>query len=420
MSGSEDQEGGMALPLSQLPSSVRDAVRQRTQTMLGNNGNDSSWNESSAFMTFSNGGTILRAGIRFPGMIDSGDLFGFPTGIGPSAKALPLDHRGLALEVRRMGKTAPRNWRILADFQNSRVWNNDPPSAPVKNNTIERRADVLKWLGDKANLEFVADYYSRPCQRLSLKKKVLPLTRPLDEELNNRVAEEDCSWKQRGDKIYLFRDNRWYRDDRLEVPNSLLRPWIAKHKLAASVAAPPPPNRKQGGPDTADTAENEQAVIALLRRRLDWEGEVTQKLSHWQIGNGLKWAVDEDELKTKQDDEKRHPELAQMEEINPNFAPLIAAPFIAASDFILPEYELSRFYGNLAAPERDLLLENKLPFFSLTPLLQKDASYLSPGLSAIVAGGGAPLLGIKPAMKASTIGYYLAIPLRLTVSAAHD
>ena len=58
------------------------------------------------------------------------------------------------------------------------------------------------------------------------------------------AAKRDISWKRTADGLVLIRNNRWYRDDDLEVPQPLLRRWFGlllqtRQQEAAAQAATP-------------------------------------------------------------------------------------------------------------------------------------------------------------------------------------
>jgi len=139
------------------------------------------------------------------------------------APTLSLNHARLPDMMKKLGDQAPETWKPLAEYQQQRVWPNAFPRSKPNPQQHPRRPEILNWLADKADLEFVADYYSVPGEPLSQAEKTKKLTQPLKQELDYRAAQEDMSWKQRTDGLYLFRDNRWYRDDRLEVPDRTIK-----------------------------------------------------------------------------------------------------------------------------------------------------------------------------------------------------
>ena len=147
----------------------------------------------------------------------------------------------------------------MAVYQEQHVWLNDPPQSKPDPQQRPRRPEVLNWLADKGGVEFVADYYSVAGQPLSDADKTKNLTRPLKRELDYRAAQEDMSWKQRTDGLYLFRDNRWYRDDRLEVPDKTIKGLLKTLQAAETPSQPAPPAQS-----TAASAQSTAASETLI------------------------------------------------------------------------------------------------------------------------------------------------------------
>ncbi len=84
------------------------------------------------------------------------------------------------------------------------------------------------------------------------------------------ISDRSISWKKQDDDIYLFRDNRWYRDDYLEVPASLLRKWLPSNPPAGSG------KNKNSLQFVGTTAEQEAA-------QLNWKAECVSTLTPWHL-----------------------------------------------------------------------------------------------------------------------------------------
>ena len=129
-------------------------------------------------------------------------------------------------------------------------------------------------------MEYVCDYYSHGGYTMPEDQKKLPVKRPLATEMDEMAAKRDVSWKKDEDGITLIRNNRWYRDDNLEVPQPLLRRWFnallqaRRQETAAQAAVPVVP-------------QSPQERAAALKQNCDWAVEVYSTLTPWQIRNGL-------------------------------------------------------------------------------------------------------------------------------------
>jgi hypothetical protein len=186
----------------------------------------------------------------------------------------------------------------------------------------------------------------------------------LKEELDYRALEQDMSWKKRPDSIYLFRNNRWYRDDYLEVPAPLLRRWLARQDPAGSGKKP-------------DTAGTPTAQIRRLKEQMDREAEIVRALTPWQIANGLTHYVQEEGSRP----------------FDPSKPAYTWRPFQMVADSILSKYNTILFYASLNSAQRTALFEGRLPFGVLTPAQQQQAMYILPELQAFAGSPtSAPIL----------------------------
>jgi len=379
--GGDVDEGTVVVPLRDLPLAAQEMVREGvTSAYKAANGRpDLPWNK--ALLRFANYGIRVGAALFFPGERAINDGRGIATRLDmsvpapPEAQVLDLDHRGLVEVVNRLGTAAPSAWRELAAYRRSRVWKNDPGS-PGRDSTPPWRVQVLRRLGEQADIEFVADCYSVPCSLMTPAEMERPLTRPLKQELDDCAEQHDLSWKRRADNIYIFRNNRWYRDDRLEVPAPLLRRWTALF-LAS---------RQKEGPRLLQPV----TPLEKLRQQMDRDAEVVTQLSPWQIANGLRFFLMEE---PSDPPGRKGPKR-------------ILGPFGFDVDRILRGYHTTRFYAGLPPAQREALLENRLPFGSLSPAQKEGAIYLLPDVKIRLADweSGPILLGVQAKMPLVVIG----------------
>jgi hypothetical protein len=360
-----EEEGAMMVPLESLPESCRNILRDRIKGVATD---PDKLRMEKATVTLMNEGIRLMAVARLADGRFFADVATVRVGTGTEAISLLLDHTALAEEVKRLGNAAPEIWKTLAKYQTSRIWKNSLPAPPkIIKIPPPRRAEILAWLAKKADIEFVADYYSVPGQT-NLAPDTLPLSRPVTEELDARALEQDFSWK-RSNTLYLIRSNRWYRDDFVEIPEPTLKRWrsLRAPDVSANTAAP---NTPLAVPDPA-------VLRTLVRKQLDWEAEVVQTLSPWQIANGLKWAADESRGKRDSDPDRKSEPPQKM----PFDAEVL--PFFADADRILQQRRTLLFYGGLTADERERLLSGSLVFDTLTPAQKEQVLYLLPLLATL-------------------------------------
>lgn len=291
-----------------------------------------------------------------------------PLGVGLALDAVVLhaDQPGFVEIVKRRGVTAPAEWQRLAAYQQNRVWKNDLLVLADHMSQPYRRAEILDWLATQADMEFVGDYYAQLSVPLSLEQKAQKPVRTVKEELNYRASEQDFSWKQRTDSVYLVRNNRWYRDDKMEVAASLLRQWTA--------APLPPLNAKLG-----QLPDNE-ATMRRITAQLDREVDIYTNLTVWQIGNGLENYVVE----------------AGSRKYDPQHPNYTWRPFAHIAKHTLRDLSFIEFYASLTLQQRRALIGGSLAYASLTPQVQQRAQYLTSALKALLRDPSvAPVLDIR-------------------------
>jgi len=225
--GSELIEGSLIAPMPDLPQSTQDAVAAE----IAANSTAPPPLFVPTYLCLHNSGIMLQAFYLDTSGQTHGQAQAMIHGTPSSNTALLLDQRQLAIAVLRLGRQTSPTWKELAAFQNSTVWKNDrsverqgPYRAPP------HRSQMLAWLASKGHLDLVADYYSLPFSAWSDEDQHQSLRQPVKTELDCRAAEQDMSWKRNSDNIVLFRNNRWYRDDYLEVPDDLLNKWAKQQE----------------------------------------------------------------------------------------------------------------------------------------------------------------------------------------------
>src|SRR5579884_1705022 len=401
--GTDDEEGPVVAALSDLPPQIQERVRQRASVLL--RPGESPFLLEDTFVNITNGGFELMASIALPDGRWTGTAFSLHIGTAPEALPLVADQRMLAMMVQRLGKAAPQTWKQLAAYQQSRFWQNDPPDPSRRDFLPINRSAILQWLSDKAGLEFVSDYYARGGRPMNFQEQKQPLKGSLKEELDFQAVLHDISWKKRPDNIYLFRNNRWYRDDYLEVPSALLRRWLLA-RLAWRGG-----QEKQPAP-----AKTPQMLAEQIRKQMDWEAEVVSTLTRWQITVGMRWFSPEPSLMEALWQKQAAKQTVQFSPEWPEgYIPGKIYPFSADADRILQEYRTIGFYAGLDASARAALTEGRLPFASLTPGQQQQALFLLPRLRSLLhSAGPSVLLGLRPRVEQTFSGTGGAVRLVVT------
>ena len=384
-------EGAVVVSFQSIPAQAQvDALASARQLLNGNKMG------SPAFLSFNNIGFTVAPRIR----TTEGQWRDIPADllvdIRPLTPTLTLNHARLPEKMKKLGDQAPATWKPLAEYQEQHVWPNDPS---VRNpdlhpnsfpNYPPRQVEVLDWLADKAGIEFVADYYSVASEPLSLAVKKNRLTQPLKQELDYRAVQEDMSWKQRTDGLYLFRNNRWYRDDRLEVPNGTIQGLLKTLRAAETPSQPTPPTQ-------IDSATEPTVPENPLQTQLDLANSIVAQLTPWQIANGLpNYTIEPSRDPAKADTmpAKLHKATITMNGKTRTFffftPTSTARPFDQIADIILDDYHTYLFHSGLSPLQADALLADGLPVSALNDVQASQAAYLLPELQ--LASPNQPLL----------------------------
>ena len=301
-------------------------------------------------------------------------------GAGP----LTPDQQMLVYQVYGMGEAAPTEWKQLAAYQRGRVWPNTLPKVSpefrggtriISMKPVISRAAQTDWLGEQGHMEYVSDYYSHGGYSMPEDQRKLPVKRPLATEMDEMAAKRDVSWKRDADGITLIRNNRWYRDDNLEVPQPLLRRWFnamlqARRQETAAQAAP----------------QSRQERAAALKQNCDWAVEVYSTLTPWQIRNGLALFQPEEKDLAPQNDATATQEFEKMKQEKPRgtVPPDDNAFMTRTPPFWMAIMTLNRYphtihlYGSLDDAGRTALLVGRLPVSALTPEQLTEATSLLP------------------------------------------
>ena len=378
-SGEIPHEGGVVVHLNELPDAAQKVVHTTAPYLKP---------DEDPLIHFANVGTSVGAEIVRPGSqwyATGLDLMGVRQADIGMLAVCKVDHMQLAVLVQQMGKNASPEWQQLAAYQRSRVWPDGkahrlafPPGGRP------RQAQVLDKLRRQASLEYVSDSYSQFRHDLPKEERTRPLERPLDEELDLLADMEDASWKRDASGVCLFRNNRWYRDDGLEISEafaqSLLKQWGAFLKPPTTPVVP----GKAATRSSQVTATHEPAALSSRQRieaQMELESAILDALTPWQITNGLRWyrATTGPFAPTPQ---------------NPEGAGCI---FEDISTNIMQNLGKLRFYGSLSPTQRTALLDGQLSSDTLSEAQMRQLTQTAPEVTAwaMQAASGSLLLRLQ-------------------------
>lgn len=273
------------------------------------------------------------------------------------------NHEQLAHYVSVTKDNFPAGWTKLAKAHQTRIWENK--KVPIERNGKKpARSDMQLWLVRHKNIEIISDFYSALSQRMTDQEKALAPIGTTEIELNRIASLHDVSWKQTGG-VYLVRNNRWYRDDLLEVPEKRLEQ-IQRKANAITMGE----MRK---------AALKTPIGDYMRDQLDALADAANTLSPWQLFNGLPWDITVAErLKKLQEANKTNKPLGDWR-TNGGLPPFIADYYFTSfSDLIMEQYETLRWYATLDKKQRKALLEGTLLFGSMSQSQQQSLLYAQP------------------------------------------
>ena len=230
------------------------------------------------------------------------------------------------------------------------------------------RADAITYLASKGGMQFLADYYSTPCRPLSHEQVSTPLHGSLSQNLDVLSVATGGSWTKAHDGIILFRDNHWYRDDRLEVPNSTLHKWL-------------------GDFQKLQNRGTETVTSHALRDQWDLRYSIETSLTSLQLENGLIWWMTKSHKTTYQ-------------------------PFAWIGAQIGDREGQLGFWHSLSRQQRRLLAHQNLPFSDLTTQQNAAAMRFYPQIACLAAPERVPKFGIMPsgAIMVDSTAPYLEFP----------
>ena len=325
-------------------------------------------------LMFLNVGSLMTCSVIVPGERSSFDSVILHAGNeNYQAQLLSPIHESLPGMLKIFPKYSTPSLKRLSEFMLERVWKNDLTAVNQERFLRKPRSQVLDWMARQGNLEFVSDYHSTYSVPMTPEELKAPLKQSLEKELNWMASLQDVSWKKNVDGITLVRNNRWYRDDYLEVPAELIR-----RLLKEELIVDPKTNSLEA--DISNPAQH-SILVSTLRKRMDRIAEIVQKLSPWQVAFGLKYA-----LPSRQDAISDSVKSVVANELpNPLYGVgrrLMGSgfPFYSDSSYALNHYRTNLFYSSLASESRDLLLQSKLPWEKLSTQQREAVDYLIPSL----------------------------------------
>ena len=405
--GTEGEQTGTIGWLSQMPAqtqetfkaALQDTVNQMTQAppayqkyAVKAQQDMAALSLSKVYFLFQNGGFVVFASpYNCPPSVSTTLELHVP--LVQSAPTLMLNQAALVKTVQKMGEAAPEEWKRLAAYQLGRVWPNILPTVQPEDPSIWHpsisRAAQTDWLGEKGHMEYVSDYYSHGGYTMPEAQRKLPVKRPLATELDEMAVRRDVSWKKDTAGIYLIRNNRWYRDDDLEVPQPQLRRWfmaLLQSRMQEIAARSSVPATGQAVFQTIPQSSEER--IAALKQNWDWAAEMFSTLTPWQIRNGLSLFQPEekdlaalnDASAAKLDEKLKHyfPQGVVLSGSDPFAEATRMPPFHLAVSMLKGFPHTAQFYGSLDDTGRTALLKGTLPASALSPVQIAQAVSLQP------------------------------------------
>lgn len=232
------------------------------------------------------------------------------------------------------GSELPTDCKRLLDWQKQTVWKNTLPDlkdAPQTVNALAApsRAAALTELTHAPDTEFLADFYSTSGHDEEIPKE--RQTPPNEADWNRFAAQQDSSWKKAASAV-LVRNNRWYRDDELEVPHELAKQWLEERAA-----------RKE---------RNRNDPREILEPLCDY----ARPLTLWQAANGLAWLSRREIAPTPK----------QWTALFANEIRTGPPSFFMDSQTLMQFYDTVKFLNSLAPEARTALFEKRLPSDSLT------------------------------------------------------
>ena len=266
------QESPVLFPVSALSDHCLNELRLGLKARLQNKYNPELVN--GAYLSITNNVTSLTIGLYTKNdQIYSGVADTYPYTIDKSislaAEFMNPGKLSLQRVVREYHFKPRDSWKPLLSAEEKTVWKNQIPSGVSRGErtVIPPRYEALNRLSRQGKFDFIADYYSTGGKPMSKTEFDSPLKSTLDASLNHEAVLQNMSWKKMDD-LYLFRSNRWYIEDKLEVDNQTALDLIKKVVAISKM--------------------NDKALNAQIRAHLDLMSEIQSKFTMFQIFNGLR------------------------------------------------------------------------------------------------------------------------------------
>ena len=265
--------------------------------------------------------------------------------------AFTVDHRDIPAVAERE-RNIPKAWVTLIEYQNQTFWNKSLSKTKVAERVTPRLSDVVDLMAKKTGSDFITDDYSLPQRPLDTGEKGYKWSNPINEELDKIAAQYDVSWRT-DDKVILIRNNRWYRDDRLEVTDPLI---TRLSKIAEYT---------KGNFSVPLSPENLQ-VYGIMQQ----SSFAAENFSLWQLANGLYFYTDENRVPALQEQNEK-----TLKDSN-------CQPFSDIAQIAFVYNKTCLFYAGLTSQQRLLLLSVGVPFASLTNLQRQLLSSAAPQIDS--------------------------------------
>ncbi len=335
-------------------------------------------------------------------------------------------HEGLPQCYKQFPQFLTPSIQVLLKYENERIWKNTLPKLNrfFSNNGRIRpvRWQKLRWLSEKGDIEFLSDYHSTSGYPLKDYEMKARLERTVDVELNEVAELHDVSWKKRPDNLYLVKNNRWYRDDYIEVPDSFLRTLMAT-KLPYFQSEYPINPAKRGAPQKPEAKSDPKtepkplSEADRMKLSMDRAAEIASRLKPLQIATGLKFyfpdekAILSETVRKKAKEKIVHEEWLvesmqrQREEFAAQNSQQLAVSrnaeglFTKDVSYIMWRYRTVLFYASLSKELRSKLLGEGLPFEELSANQRDQAIWILPRIEIMQRQGddSPKILSLKPA-----------------------
>ncbi len=388
---SRDDEGALPVLLKDLPESFTTFLQSSSTSLPNYKYEPESTYTALEFIFVGDG---IEATVARPGQAGSA-FFGRDNITTPILTLSRLEpyHERLPDFLKQFPKESTPGLEYFAKIQKERVWKNTLPT--VHQNYVNAQAirpvrwQKLKWLSEKSGIEFLSDYHSTFGYKLSEAEMKQKPKKSVEEELNELGVIHDLSWKKSANNLYLVKNNRWYRDDYMEVPAGFLNKLLST-ELPNTIGNLQDANAKPKN-DPASKSEDalkkkKERLVAKMRLWLDRAALIATNLSQWQIAKGLKF-YQPDESGELSDSMKMFVQreanfFAQY--LSDNDTRNLDGIFAKDSDYILSRYRTLCFYATLSKEMRTKLLGEGLPFEELNQDQQERAIWILPRIGMML------------------------------------